>query len=280
LNLIDNYEHAGEKTRFHLPVVTLIGSDSASPSFRRDSYVVAFHATEPDKHLRERFHLYPFRESDKLSGMTRIFVKPDRRISFEEYVQRESRAEVKSEYHAGEVFEMSGGTIDHSRIIRNIARRLAEKFEGKPCESFESNLRVFVRALDRGFYPDAQVICGPIEYHGPDNSRTTVLNPSVVFEVLSPTTAAYDRGYERGDKLQAYFSIPSLKQYVVIECEKPLVEIFTRAESGWLRTEASGSESTAKLESIAVELKLAEVYLGVEVQARVMMEEGPGKSET
>jgi len=66
----------------------------------------------------------------------------------------------------------------------------------------------------------------------------------------------------------------------VIECEKPLVEIFTRAESGWLRTEASGIEAAAKLESIDVELKLAEVYLGVEVQARVMLEEGPGKSET
>ncbi len=242
---------------------------------------MAFHATEPDKRLRERFHLYPFRESDKLSGMTRILVKPDRRISFEEYVQRESRAEVKSEYHAGEMFEMSGGTIDHSRIIRNIAGELRTMLRSKACESFESNLRVFVPALDRGFYPDAQVICGPIEYHGPDISRTTVLNPSVVFEVLSPARAAYDRrGYERGDKLQAYFSILSLKQYVVIECEKPLVEIFTRAESGWLRTEASGSESTAKLESIDVELKLAEVYLGVEVQARVMLEEGPGKFET
>ena len=259
----------------------MIGWVIASPRLRQGSYAIAQHAIELNKRVRERFHLCPIRESDKLFAMTQILVNPDRRISFEEYVQRESRAEVKSEYHAGEVFEMSGGTIDHSRIIRNIARRLAEKLEGKPCESFESNLRGFVRALNRGFYPDAQVICGPMEYHGPDMSRTTVLNPSVVFEVLSPTTAAYDRrGYERGDKLQAYFSIPSLKQYVVIEYEKPLVEIFTRAESGWLRTEASGIEAAAKLESIDVELKLAEVYLGVEVQARVMLEEGPGKSET
>jgi len=196
--------------------------------------------------------------------MTQALLKPDRRISFVQYVERESRAEVKSEYHGGEVFEMSGGTIDHSRIIRNIARRLSEKLEGKPCEPFEANLRLFSRVYDRGVYPDAQVICGPIDYHGPDMSRTTVLNPSVVFEVLSPTTAAYDRG----EKLQVYLSIPSLKQYVILESDKPLVEIFTRTDSGWLRTEANGIESTALIASIAVELKLSELYLGVEFPAR------------
>ena len=186
-------------------------------------------------------------------------------MTFAEYVERESRSEVKSEYHAGEVFEMTGGTIDHSRIIRNIARRLSERLEGKPCEPFESNLRVFVRAYDRGFYPDAQVICGPIEYHGPDISRTTVLNPSVVIEVLSPTTAAYDRG----DKLQMYLGITSLRQYMLVESDKPLVEIFTRQTGeGWLRTQATGLEAVARLESIQVELKLAEVYLGVEWPAK------------
>jgi Uma2 family endonuclease len=181
-------------------------------------------------------------------------------MTFDEYVQRELRAEVKSEFHAGHVYEMSGGTIDHSRIIRNLARRLSEKLEGKPCEPFEANLRVFSRLHDRGMYPDGQVICGPVEFHSPDVTRTTIINPTVVFEVLSPGTAAYDRG----DKLRIYFTIPSLKQYVLIESEKAVVEIFTRTAEGWLRTESAGLDASATLGSIDVTLKLSELYLSVE----------------
>jgi Uma2 family endonuclease len=185
------------------------------------------------------------------------------RMSFAEYVDRELRADDKSEFHAGEVLAMSGGTIDHSRVIRNLSRRISEKLDGKPCEPFESNLRVYVRAFDRGFYPDAQVICGPVEYHPADVNRTTVLNPSVVFEVLSPSTSQYDRG----EKLRAYLAIPSLRQYVLIESMIPYVEIFTRRDEGWLRTHAAGLESVATLESIGVELKLSELYLSVELLA-------------
>src|SRR5215213_9284307 len=121
--------------------------------------------------------------------MSSALRQPAVRMTFAEYVERELRSDEKSEYHGGEVLAMSGGTIDHSRIIRNLARRLSERLEGRPCEPFEANLRLYVRAFDRGFYPDGQVICGPVEYHDTDPTRTTVLNPSVVFEVLSPTTA-------------------------------------------------------------------------------------------
>lgn len=187
-----------------------------------------------------------------------------RRMTFAEYVEQELRSDIKSEYHGGEVLAMSGGTIDHSRIIRNLARRLSERLDGKPCEPFESNLRLYVHAFDRGVYPDAQVICGPIEYHGSDTNRTTVLNPRVVIEVLSPRTAAYDRG----EKLQMYLGIPSLQQYVMIESDKPLVEILTRREDGWLRTQATGLDDVARLESIGVSLKLSELYLGIDFPAR------------
>jgi Uma2 family endonuclease len=126
-------------------------------------------------------------------------------------------SDVRSEYHAGQVFEMSGGTIDQSRVIRNVARRLSEQLERKPCEAFESNLRLYVREFDRGFYPDAQVICGPVEYAAFDTTRTTVMNPTVVFEVLSPSTALYGRS----DKRRAYLSVPTLKQYVLVESTIP-----------------------------------------------------------
>jgi Uma2 family endonuclease len=196
--------------------------------------------------------------------MTQALRQPqEKRVSFAEYVERELRSDFKSEYHGGEVLAMSGGTIDHSRIIRNLAGELRSLLRGRPCEPFESNLRVYVRAMDRGFYPDAQVICGPIEYYEADASRTTVLNPTVVFEVLSPSTAVYDRG----EKLRAYLSIPSLKQYVLVESTTAYVELFTRREDGWLLTQAAGLEARLRLASIDVELKLSEMYLGVELPA-------------
>lgn len=182
-----------------------------------------------------------------------------KRISFAEYVERELQADFKSEYHGGEVLAMSGGSIDHSRIIRNLARRLSERLQGKPCEPFESNLRTYVREYDRAFYPDAQVICGPIEYHDGDRNRTTVVNPSIIFEVLSPGALNYDRG----DKMRAYLTIPSLKQYVLIESTTAYVELLTRRDDGWLRTDASGIEAGLYLEAIGIELKLSELYLGV-----------------
>jgi Uma2 family endonuclease len=193
--------------------------------------------------------------------MTQALLQPSKRMTFAEYVERELRADVRSEWHGGEVFEMSGGTIDHSRIIRNIAGELRTLLRGKPCESFESNLRLYVRNFERGFYPDAQVICGPVEYLSTDSTRTTVVNPTVVIEVLSPSTA----GYERGEKLRAYLSVPTLKQYVLIESTTAYAEVLTRREDGWLRTDAAGLEASLKLASIDVELKLAEIYLGVEL---------------
>jgi Uma2 family endonuclease len=191
--------------------------------------------------------------------MSEVLRPSSRRLTFAEYVERELRSDVRSEYHSGEVLEMSGGTIDHSRIIRNVSGELRTLLRGKPCEPFEANLRLYVRAYDRGFYPDAQVICGPVEYFETDTSRTTVLNPGVVIEVLSPSSAEYDRG----EKLRAYLSVPSLKQYVLVESGTAYVEVLTRREDGWLRTDASGLEGVLKLASIGVELKLSEVYLGV-----------------
>jgi Uma2 family endonuclease len=184
-------------------------------------------------------------------------------MSFAEYVERELRSDVKSEYHGGEVLAMSGGTIDHSRIIRNLSGELRTLLRGKPCESFEANLRLYVRALDRGFYPDGQVICGPVEYYDTDRTRTTVLNPSVVFEVIPPTMAEYDRG----EKMRAYLSIPSLKQYVLVESAMAYVELYTRREDGWLRTHVAGLGGSLWLASIDVEVKLSELYLGVELPA-------------
>jgi Uma2 family endonuclease len=185
-------------------------------------------------------------------------------MTFSEYVERELASNVRSEYHAGEVFELSGGTIDHSRIIRNLSRRLAERLEGKPCEAFEANLRVYVQAFDRGYYPDAQVICGSVEHLPNDLTRTTVVNPTVVFEVLSPGTSEYDNS----EKLRAYISIPTLKQYVMIESTLAYVALLTRRDVGWLRTDASGQDSVLRLESLEMDLKLSELYYGVNFRER------------
>jgi Uma2 family endonuclease len=192
--------------------------------------------------------------------MTAVLKPSPKRMTYLEYVEHEMRAEVKSEYHGGEVLEMSGGSIDHSRMIRNLAGELRTLLRNKPCESFESNLKLHSREVDRSVYPDAQVVCGPVEFHGPDINRTTILNPTVVFEVLSPSTASYDRGA----KMRLYFSVPSVMQYVLLGYDQPLAELYTRTDGGWLRTESAGLDGSFKLSSIEIELKLAELYLGVE----------------
>ncbi len=182
------------------------------------------------------------------------------RMTFAEYAEREGRTDVRHEWHAGAVVARGGGTIDHSRICRNVVAELARHLDGKPCEAFESNLRLYVHDFERGYYPDAQVICGPVEYLPTDSTRTTVVNRTVVIEVLSPSMAEYDRG----EKLRAYLSVLTLKQYVLIESTTAYAEVLTRRDDGWLRTDAAGLEATLKLASIDVELKLSEIYLGVE----------------
>jgi Uma2 family endonuclease len=178
-------------------------------------------------------------------------------FTFEEYLAYERDSETKHEFDAGEILAMAGGTARHSALAANVVAALgATRPSG--CTVFQSDLRVRVLATGRATYPDASMVCGPIEYDPSDPERTTVTNPILLVEVLSVTT---ERG-DRGNKWLHYQRIPSLQEYLLVS-QEPRIEIYRRLASGtWeyldvqegLVTPASGS--TLDLSAVYADLPL------------------------
>jgi Uma2 family endonuclease len=187
--------------------------------------------------------------------------QPVRRYTVQEYYELDRAAEFKSEFYGGEIFAMAGGTVDHSRICSNLIGEIRTCLRGKPCEVFESNLRLKIKATGLRTYPDASVYCGPMERDEEDSTGQTFTNPTVVFEVLSPSTEGYDRGFNA----ENYRQVQSLRAYVLISQRMPHAEIFERQpDDSWLLREVRGREATLNIPSIGVVLPLAEMYARVE----------------
>lgn len=175
----------------------------------------------------------------------------------------EREAEYKSEYLGGEVFAMSGGTARHSLIASQTLTALGLRLRGKPCNPYNSDLRVAVSPDGLYTYPDVSIFCEPMEFIlGTDDTAT---NPTAVVEVLSKNTEAYDRGRKFGH----YRHVATLRHYVLVSQDSPIIECFTREEDGrWSLSEAIGLEASMPLAALAVALPLAEVFDGVEFPAQ------------
>jgi Uma2 family endonuclease len=187
--------------------------------------------------------------------------QPVHRFSVAEYYALEETAEYRSEFFDGEIFAMAGGSARHSLISLNLNAVLWNALRGKPCAAYESNLRLKIEASGLRTYPDAGVYCGKLEFDAEDPRGQTALNPTVLFEVLSPSTEAYDRG----KKAENYRLIPSLKTYVLVCQDRPHVEVFERVVDGfWRLSEVSGLDSQIELPSLEVTLSLGEIYERVE----------------
>jgi Uma2 family endonuclease len=186
------------------------------------------------------------------------------RCTPEEYLRREQAATEKHEYYDGEVFAMAGGTFEHSRIIANVIGELRNRLNRTPCGVQDSNLRVKIPRNRTYAYPDASVVCGPPQFDPADSSRQSISNPTLLVEVLSPSTETWDRG----GKFDRYREIESLREYVLVAWDAARVETFLRREDGtWTFAAAIGMEAAARLNSVGAELPLAEVYRGVELPA-------------
>jgi Uma2 family endonuclease len=174
-----------------------------------------------------------------------------------EYYELERDALDKSYFYGGEIFAMAGGSSRHSLICTNIAGELRARLKRTPCSPYESNLRLKVKATGLRTYPDVSVYCGSLELDPEDPEGQTYTNPTVLFEVLSKTTEAYDRGF----KASNYRQIESLHAHVLVSQNAPQVEAFLRqADGNWLLTEARGLDSIVKLEVLGIDLPLAEIY--------------------
>lgn len=181
-------------------------------------------------------------------------------MSVEEYLAWEPAQEERYEYWDGDIVAMSGGTRNHNRISGNLFKLLDDALGDRACEVYIVDVKVQVEPNRKYFYPDVVVTCDPRE-----NDPQWVQYPCLIIEVLSPSTEAADRG----KKFAKYRQSPTLQEYVLVEATQPGVEVFRRNEQGkWVLSEYS-LEETMLLESVGVEIAIADLYRQVQFDAEV-----------
>jgi Uma2 family endonuclease len=177
------------------------------------------------------------------------------KMSEEEYLAFERASEFKNEYADGQVIPMQVEKLSHNLICTNSSAILIRELSNKNCYVLALRMRVKTLATRRYSYPDIVLICGEPEFIGYE--RDTITNPTILIEILSPTTEKEDRG----KKLREYRQIESLQEYLLISQETPQIERYLRQkEKDWLYSEVSGLESKIVLPSIGITLALSDVY--------------------
>lgn len=170
-----------------------------------------------------------------------------------DYLIFERESEMKHEFLDGEVLAMSGGSRSHNRICVNLIRLLSTQLRAGDCEVFSSDMRVKI-VSGKYTYPDLSVVCGEAQF---SDDVDNLLNPTLIIEVLSPST----EGYDRGKKFQHYRTMPSLKTYLLVAQDQPRIEQYILQENDiWWFNDVAGLESHLKLDTLNCELNLSEVY--------------------
>lgn len=181
-----------------------------------------------------------------------------RRFSVDEYLSLEESASVRSEFCNGEIFSMSGGSLEHNRLVRNLLGELYIALKGKKCEVLPSDIRLHMPEHQVFTYPDLLVVCGQPRLL--KTRRDTVTDATLIVEVLSPSTQDYDRT----EKFRIYRSLPSFQEYLLVSQEGIRLEQHSRQAPGqWLMTEHTVPDSDIDLTSIEVRISLRSVYAGV-----------------
>lgn len=184
---------------------------------------------------------------------------PKAKLTVAEYLATERRAAFKSEFYNGEMFAMAGASVEHNRVSENLSIEIGGRLKGGPCQSFSRDLRVRIRRTGLYCYPDLVIVCGEPQYAEED--RDTLVNPRVVFEVLSPSTERYDRT----TKFHHYKQLPSVEEYVLVAQDRAWCDRFVRqADGSWAHVEFVGLDATLELKSVPVAVPLADVYARVE----------------
>lgn len=184
-----------------------------------------------------------------------------RRMTLAEYFAFEATSETRHEYHEGWIFEANGGTYEHDAITVNLTGELRTLLRGTPCRVSGGNLRIRPGSRAKCVYPDASIVCGDPQFDSEDTERSTVVNPMVIAEVLSPSTEPYDRA----GKFELYRTSPTLVEYVLVAQNRPHVETYHRHPDGlWSIRFWTGLGATVSLPSVGVELPMSAIYEGVE----------------
>lgn len=187
--------------------------------------------------------------------------QPVPRLTQEEYLAIKRASETRHEFYRGEMFAMSSASHEHNTISGNLVYLLKGALRDGPCDVLASDMRVQVSLSGLYTYPDLAVICGKAQFA--DEHVDTLLNPKLLIEVLSSTTKSYDRG----KKFEHYRQLASLQEYLLVSQGEPHIDRFVKQVDGrWALDDAHGLDGVLKLESIAAELPLVEVYRRVKFE--------------
>ncbi|MCX6150677.1 MAG: Uma2 family endonuclease [Ignavibacteriales bacterium] len=182
-------------------------------------------------------------------------VDKDKFYTVEEYLEHERNAESRSEYQKGRLFALAGASFKHNLICGNIFAKLHPILRKKKCNVLQSDLKVYIKEHDLFTYPDIIIVCGEPKFA--DKNTDTLVNPVVIFEVLSKSTEAYDRGM----KFSFYRKLDSLKEYILIAQDRISVVHFIKSEpNDWNLREYDSLENNFLIPSVDCRLKLSDVY--------------------
>ncbi len=180
----------------------------------------------------------------------------------EEYLALEDKADYKSEYWDGYIIPLhgesptlAGADINHIQIVTNLIEILSPRLKKQNCRTFSNDLKIWIPNREKFLYPDVAVICGKLDFY--KSRRDVVTNPNLIIEILSDSTAAFDRS----EKLWLYQTLASLKEYVLISQDKAVVEqYFRRSDENWIYQATIGIDSSVNFTSIELEVELKEIY--------------------
>ena len=182
-----------------------------------------------------------------------------------QYWAMEEKSPIKHEFINGQPYAMAGGTFNHTRISGNVFASAKARLRGKPCDAHSSEQKVKSEQSGNTFYPDAVIFCPPARFEG--RGDHTLLTPKVIFEVLSPSTEALDRG----GKFAAYRQIETLTDYVLIEPERIFVDHYRRTPEGWLLRNYTRRADALGFPDLEIELPLDEIYDELELPEALLL---------
>ncbi|MGM9478711.1 Uma2 family endonuclease [Pedobacter sp. GSP4] len=190
-----------------------------------------------------------------------------RHYTIQEYLELEKAATVKHEYYQGEIFAMSGAGDNHNEIFSNVFGEIAYKLKGTPCRPYGSDKRMHIPENTLFTYPDISIYCNGITHS--DMDEDTSILPSIIIEILSPST----RNYDRGKKFNLYKDIPSLKEYIMIDSQSVSVRAYhIDEERNWILNEHQEITDTVSFISMGFNMVLADIYEYVNFSAKQMID--------
>ncbi len=186
----------------------------------------------------------------------------------EEYLKLEEVAEFRSEYQDGRIIPMTGGTPNHNQIAVNFGGSLNFATKGQPYRVFINDLRLWIPSKRVYTYPDVMLVAGKLELA--EGRKDTITNAVIIVEVLSPSTADYDRG----GKFKLFRSIPSFREYVLIDRDEMHVEHFFKTDDNkWVLSEYDGADAVLRLSCVEFEMRLGDIYDRVDFESESESEE-------